>query len=186
MIDDHRTVEKLFKRFEKSGSNADKTREEIAEQVIEELSVHAVIEEQAFYPAIRRLKNLTDDVLEALEEHHVVKWVLSELEKMNPSDERFEAKFTVMMENVRHHVEEEENDMFKKVRRGMSREQLQALGTALEEAKMTAPRRPHPRAPDTPPGNMIAGALSAPLDAAINAGKNAVDAVRDFANRGND
>ena len=181
LIDDHRRVEQLFRRFKKSGDGAERTRGEIAETVIEELSVHAMIEEQAFYPAVRQVAKLEKMVLEALEEHHVVKVVLNELEKMNPSDERFEAKFTVMMENVQHHVEEEEQDMFPKVRRAMSREQLEALGAALVEAKGTAPTRPHPGAPDTPPGNMIAAAVTGPIDAAINAGKGAVEAVRNFA-----
>jgi hypothetical protein len=177
-------VEGLFKKFEGLGDRANKARGDVVAKVIEELSVHAVIEEQAFYPAIRaQAKNIESDVLEALEEHHVVKWTLSELEKMNPTDERYEAKFTVLMEAVRHHVEEEEGDMFPKVRKALGRDQLQAIGTALAEAKQTAPRRPHPRSPDTPPGNMIAGALSAPIDAALNAGQEAVDSVRRFANR---
>jgi len=152
--------------------------------VIEELSVHAVIEEQAFYPAVReRAKSIEDDVLEALEEHHIVKWVLSELERMSPTDERYEAKFTVLMENVRHHVEEEEGDMFPKVRRALSKEQLAEIGSALARAKESAPRRPHPRSPDTPPGNMIAGAIAAPIDAAMSAGQDAVDSVRKLASR---
>jgi hemerythrin superfamily protein len=185
LIDDHRTVEELFKKFEAAGSRANKTRQDVARKVIEELSAHAVIEEQAFYPAVRAMvEDAEDVVLESLEEHHVVKWVLSELEKMTPEDERFEAKMSVLMENVRHHVKEEEKDMFPKVRRTLSREQLQALGEALVGAKASAPRRPHPRQPDTPPGNMIAGALSAPIDAALQAGQNAVNEVRKLANRG--
>jgi hemerythrin superfamily protein len=183
LIDDHRTVEQLFGRFESSGPRANKSRGDIASRVIQELSVHASIEETAFYPAIRQVEGLEDEVLEALEEHHVVKLVLNELEKMNPTDERFQAKFTVMMENVRHHVEEEENEMFDKVRRAMSNEQLEALGAALQEARGTAPRRPHPAAPDTPPGNFLANAVAAPLDAALTAGANAVDSVRRLAGR---
>ena len=179
LIDDHDTVEALFKRFEKTGSGAKQARQEIVTRVIEELSVHAVIEEQAFYPAVRtQAEKLNDDVLEALEEHHIVKWVLDELQNMGPDDERYEAKFTVLMENVRHHVEEEESEMFPRVRKALSREQLETIGAALAEAKTTAPRRPHPRSPDTPPGNLIAGALSAPLDAARSVGENAVDAAR--------
>ena len=85
------------------------------------LSKHAAIEEQVFYPEVRRaVSSLGDEVLEALEEHHVVKWTLSELEGMTPEDERFQAKVTVLMENVRHHVREEERDLFPQVRKAMS------------------------------------------------------------------
>jgi hemerythrin superfamily protein len=184
LIDDHRTVEALFKKFEGLGDRANKARGEVVAKVIQELSAHASIEETTFYPAVREMvKSAEDVVLESLEEHHVVKWVLSELEKMSPDEERYEAKFTVLMENVRHHVEEEESEMFPKVRKALKKDQLQRLGNALTEAKMSAPKRPHPRSPDTPPGNLVASALSSPIDAALNAGKDAVNEVRKFANR---
>src|SRR4051812_7480932 len=110
---DHRTVEQLFKRFEKAGNSASDEKRAIVDRIIEELSIHAVIEEQMFYPVARATVDGAEDmVLESLEEHHIVKWVLSELDRMGPDDERFDAKVTVLMENVRHHVEEEENDFF--------------------------------------------------------------------------
>lgn len=169
---DHATVEGLFQRFEALGDKAKAGRKKVVQQIIRALSVHAAIEEQVFYPAVRRaVKAAEDDVLEALEEHHIVKWLLSELEGMEPDAERFVAKVTVLMENVRHHVQEEEKDLFPQVRKAMSRKDLDALGAAMEAAKKVAPTRPHPRAPDTPPGNVAAGAPAAVLDRAKDAGR---------------
>jgi len=163
---DHRTVEALFKKFERAGDRAYKTKRKLADQIISELSVHAAIEEQVFYPATREyVDSAEEDVLEALEEHHIVKWTLSELDGMDPKDERFEAKVTVLMESVRHHVKEEEEDMFPKVRKAMSRSALADLGERMDQAKRAAPTRPHPRAPDEPPGNIITGTVAAALDA---------------------
>jgi hemerythrin superfamily protein len=162
---DHKTVEKLFKQFEKTTQPAQQRR--IAEKVIEELSVHAAIEEMVFYPAVReRVPEAEDTVLEALEEHHVAKWVLSELEDMKPDHERFKAKMMVMIESVRHHVKEEESELFPEVRKVIKRKEMAELGEALEKAKKAAPTSPHPRAPDTPPGNLVAGAAAGVLDKA--------------------
>jgi len=174
-------VKQHFKTFEKSSESGVKRRKQTADKVIEALSKHAAIEEQIFYPEVRRsVPNVTDDVLEALEEHHIVKWTLSELEDMEPGDERFGAKMTVLMESVRHHVKEEERDMFPKVRKALSRAELDEIGAQLASAKTAAPSRPHPRTPDTPPGNVVAQALTAPLDAASKLGDVASRTVRDI------
>ena len=150
---DHRTVEQLFKRFEKAGDNAFVAKREIVDRIIEELSVHAAIEEQLFYPAARAtVPGVEDIALESLEEHHIVKWVLSELDGMAPTDERFDAKVTVLIENVRHHVEEEQTEFFPKVRDELGRKALNELGDAMAAAKASAPTHPHPRTPDTPAG----------------------------------
>ena len=172
---DHKTVSGLFKRFDKLGDSAHKTKRELVDKIIEELSIHAAIEEQIFYPAARECVPDTEDhILESLEEHHIVKWVLSELEGMDPGDERFDAKVTVLKENVEHHVEEEEQDWFPMVREAMGRKALQELGAAMEKAKKTAPTRPHPRSPDTPPGNLVVGAAAGIIDQARKTGKDAV------------
>jgi len=173
--DDHHTVAQLFTRFEKAGDEAYEAKRQIVERIIHELSVHAAIEELAFYPAVRReVKGAEDMALESLEEHHIVKWLLSELEGMDPRAERFDAKVTVLIENVRHHVEEEEDDLFPKVRDQMSRTRLAELGDRLAAAKKTVPSRPHPRSPDTPPGNLIAGAAAGLMDKATDVVKSAV------------
>ena len=162
---DHKTVEKLFKQFEKLGDNAHKTKRDVVDKIIEELSIHAAIEEQHFYPTIReKAPDVADEVLEGLEEHHIVKWTLSELEDMDPKAERFDAKVTVLIESVRHHVEEEESDMFPKVREALGRKELQEMGETMEKSKAISPKLPHPKAPDTPPGNLSAGPTAAAAD----------------------
>ncbi|MER6513518.1 hemerythrin domain-containing protein [Nonomuraea sp. NPDC001636] len=141
--EDHKTVEKLFKEFEKAGQDAHKTKQKIVAQVIEELTAHTYIEEKIFYPAARSgVPDTTDHVLESVEEHHVVVWMLSELKDLDPADERYDAKMTVLMENVRHHVEEEEKEWFPQVRESMGRNRLQELGEQMAKAKAEAPRDP--------------------------------------------
>ncbi len=169
---DHRKVEKLFKDFEKTESKQRKGA--IAKQIVAELAIHAAIEEQVFYPAVRQAigDEQKEMILEALEEHHVVKWELWEIEKMNPDDERFEAKVKVLKDTVMHHVEEEESLIFKAARESISTKQFNDLGTALEAAKRVAPKRPHPRAPDQPPGNLIVGIGAGMIDRARSAMRN--------------
>ncbi|MFE5561190.1 hemerythrin domain-containing protein [Streptomyces sp. NPDC056544] len=141
--EDHKTVEKLFKRFEKTSDDDAAERRSIADEVIEELTVHAWIEEKYFYPAAREAApDTTDHILESIEEHHAVVWMLSEIKDMDPGDERFKAKMSVLMEQVRHHVEEEEQDWFPDVRKAMGRNRLVELGEELEAGKKKAPRDP--------------------------------------------
>jgi len=141
--EDHKVVEKLFKQFEKAGDSAYAEKENIVQEVVRELTRHAYIEETIFYPAARQAVPQTEDhVLESVEEHHVVMWMLSELTHTDPHDERFDAKMTVLMENVRHHVEEEEQEWFPDVRTAMGRKQLQELGAKMETAKADAPSDP--------------------------------------------
>ena len=176
---DHKTVEGLFRRFEKLGDDANDERRRIVDEIIKELSIHAVIEELVFYPAVKGISDdLKDHVLESLEEHHVVKWLLSELENLPPTEERFEAKVTVLIENVRHHVEEEENEFFPEVRDALGRNTLAELGDLLDQAKSTVPTHPHPKAPDEPPGNAIAGLVSGLVDRARDAGARALAGAR--------
>jgi hemerythrin superfamily protein len=155
LVDDHNTVEDLFKRFEEAGDRAHKTKAGLVERIVKELSIHAAIEEQVLYPISRALdEEIEADVLEALEEHNVAKWLLSELDGMDPEEERFNAKVTVLMENVRHHVEEEESELFPLIQEHADSETLKMMSEAMTEARKTAPTRPHPRAADTPPGNV--------------------------------
>lgn len=176
---DHRTVEELFRQFEK-GRTGGRTKQQIVHELIKELSVHAAIEEKVFYPAVReQAKQKGEDlVLESLEEHHLVKVMLEELETMSPEDERYEAKVHVLMENVTHHAKEEEKEMFPQARKVMSAEELRDLGRDLEEAKKSAPTRPHPDAPDAPPGNLVTGPATAVMDAGRDMLRDSADQVR--------
>ena len=112
-------------------------------KIVNELTTHAFIEETIFYPAARAgAPDTTDHVLESVEEHHVVAWLLSELTKLDPSDERYDAKVTVLIENVEHHVEEEESEWFPQVRKALGRKRLVELGEQMAAAKADAPADP--------------------------------------------
>ena len=108
--EDHKKVKGLFEEFEQAEDAPAKQR--IVETVLKELEVHSKLEEELIYPAIRAEIDDDDLMDEALEEHHVVHGLIGELKKMKPSDARYDAKFTVLAENVRHHIKEEESDMF--------------------------------------------------------------------------
>ena len=177
---DHRSVEELFKRFEKAGDGARRTKRAIVDSVILELSRHAGIEELVFYPAVRaEVPDATSEVLEALEEHHLVKLALYELEDLDPADERFDAKMAVLMENVRHHVKEEEQELFPTVREHVGRARLRELGDELRAAKSRVPTRPHPGAPDEPPANALVDGAVAIMDRARTVGQRVVERVRE-------
>ena len=109
---DHKKVKGLFEEFEQAEDAT--TKQRIVETALTELEVHSKLEEELIYPAIRAEVDDDDLMDEALEEHHVVHGLLGELKKMKPSDERYDAKFTVLAENVRHHIKEEESEMFPK------------------------------------------------------------------------
>ena len=175
---DHENVEALFDRFERAGPDAYEEKAHIAEKAVELLSVHAAVEEEVFYPAIRvRLPEETAAVLEALEEHHAAKIMLAEIDRLAPGAERFDAKMTVLIESVRHHVTEEEGSLFPTVRDAFTAEELNKLGETMEAAKRTAPTRPHPHQPDTPPLNIVLGVPVAILDRAMTAGRKALNLV---------
>ncbi len=162
---DHKTVEDLFRRFEQAGERAYVEKRRLVDRMIEELARHAAIEEQLFYPTTRATVPSTHDIaLESIEEHHIVKWELQELKDMDPHDERFDAKVAVLMENVRHHVEEEESEYFPKVRDQLGRNDLQELGDKMEAIRKVAPTHPHPRLPQTPPFNVVAGLVAGAAD----------------------
>ena len=173
---DHGNVETLFKRFEATGPDDVDEKRRIVDLIIEQLSVHASIEEQLFYPAVRECgsEDAAKLTLEGLEEHHVTKATLSELEKLAPAHERFDAKVTVLIESVRHHVEEEENDLFPMVREALTGQQLDELGATMEEAKAAAPTRPHPMMPDVPPFNQLIGVPMAMADRVITTARDVV------------
>jgi len=141
--DDHKQIRKAFTDFEKAGESAHVEKGKIVDRIIELLTVHTYVENEVMYPRVRELlPDLEDDVLESYEEHHVADLLVVELASMKPTDERFTAKTTVLIENVRHHVEEEEGEWFPQVRAGLGRKQLQEIGAELLEARKQAPRRP--------------------------------------------
>jgi hemerythrin superfamily protein len=127
--EDHAAVEKLFKAFEGGDLS-------VVPRICDELDRHAELEEEVFYPSVRsEVEDQDDEVLEAVEEHHVVKILIAELRELEPSDETYKAKATVLMENVRHHIEEEEGEMFPAVRSALGRKRLQEIGARMDEAR---------------------------------------------------
>jgi hemerythrin superfamily protein len=140
---DHKEIRRLFREFQTTGDNAVKTKAKLVRKIIELLTVHTYIENEVMYPEVRALlPDLEDDVLESYEEHHVADILCGELAGMAPDAERFGAKSTVLIENVTHHIQEEEDEWFPQVRAGLSRKQLQEIGARLEEARAKAPRSP--------------------------------------------
>lgn len=157
---DHRRVKVLFRRLEQAKSKSE--RQKVGEEIIEELSVHAAIEEQLIYPMVRRgsAKRAEESVLNALEEHHVMKLVLAELDGMDAGDERYLAKFHVVREAVESHIDEEETKLLPALERALEPELSRNLADAMRMMKAAAPNHPHPMAPDEPPGNLVAAMLA--------------------------
>jgi hemerythrin-like domain-containing protein len=140
---EHKEIRKAFRAFEKAGENAYATKGKLVDKIIELLTVHTYIENEVMYPRVRELlPEVEDDVLESYEEHHVADVLVMELSMMKPDHERFTAKTTVLIENVDHHIDEEEKDWFPKVREGLGRKVLQDLGADMLEARKKAPTRP--------------------------------------------
>ena len=140
---DHKEIRKAFRDFENAGENATVTKGKLVDKIIELLTVHTYIENEVMYPRVRELlPEIEDDILESYEEHHVADVLVMELFAMKPDAERFTAKTTVLIENVRHHIEEEEDEWFPKVREGLGRKVLQEIGAEMQKARTTAPKHP--------------------------------------------
>jgi iron-sulfur cluster repair protein YtfE (RIC family) len=133
--EDHQKVAGILEKIDATTERGVKTREELFTQLKNELDVHAEIEETIFYPALEQHEETRDITLEGIEEHRIVKELLAELDAMSKDDEIWTAKMTVLKENVEHHVEEEEGEMFPKARKALTKEEIEALGTRLEAAK---------------------------------------------------
>lgn len=140
---DHQEIRRQFKRFQQTGDDATAAKGKVVDKIIELLTVHTYLENEVMYPEVRRLlPDLEDDVLESYEEHHVADLLVAEIAGLEPDAERFDAKVTVLIENVTHHMDEEEQDWFPKVRAGLGRKQLQELGARMIELRASAPTRP--------------------------------------------
>ena len=132
---DHDKVKKLLTEGDATTERAEKTRPQLLATIKQELSVHEDIEETIFYPALKEHPKAKEIVNEAYEEHNVVDTVMAELEATDVTDERWAAKFTVMKENIEHHIEEEEGEMFKQARSVFDADELQALGDRMAARK---------------------------------------------------
>jgi hemerythrin-like domain-containing protein len=133
--DDHDTVKGILEKLDATTERGVKTREELFTRIKRELEVHEAIEEEVFYPALKEHPKAKELVLEAYEEHDVVDMVMAEIETVPFEDETWGAKFTVMKENLEHHIEEEEGEMFPQARQVFERQELVELGERMRARK---------------------------------------------------
>ncbi|HTH70310.1 MAG TPA: hemerythrin domain-containing protein [Candidatus Saccharimonadales bacterium] len=133
--EDHDKAKKLMAELEETTERGVRTREQKWTKLLKELTIHENIEEEIFYPALAEHPKAKDLVLEAMEEHHLVDDIVEQLKDTPFDDEHWAAKFKVTKENVEHHIEEEETEMFKVARQVFSKEELDELGSRLEATK---------------------------------------------------
>ena len=133
--EDHDKVKKMLEELDSTTERGVKTREDLFTKVKHELEVHEQIEEEIFYPALKDHPKTKELTLEAYEEHHVVDIVMAEIERVPFDDETWGAKFSVMKENLEHHIEEEEGEMFKQARQVFDKDELGQLGERMAARK---------------------------------------------------
>ncbi len=178
---DHQQLERLFKRMEHALSRGhSRSRAAALRDITRELSIHAAIEEQFLYPALRN-GDAGHPELHAIEEHHAVKMTLAELQTTSPADPRFATKVHLLVRNVRDHIEHEERDLLPMIEDRLEPDELRELGSALANAKLLSPTRPHPRAPEMPPANLVAGPMVGIIDRLRDAFAAGGTALRDAA-----
>jgi hemerythrin superfamily protein len=164
IVSDHREVEGIFKELE-SKQGSPQHRRDLADHVIAELVRHSVAEEQYMYPAAREALADGDEVVDhELEEHAEAEKVMKELDGLDADDPDFDRLLTTLIEDIRHHIEDEETDLLPKLQEACTSEQLEDLGEKVLRAKAMAPTRPHPAAPDKPPANKLLGPGAALVD----------------------
>jgi hemerythrin superfamily protein len=168
IVTDHREVEQIFRELE-TRQGTPEHRRSLADHVITELVRHSVAEEQYMYPAARRYLENGDELADhELEEHAEAEQVMKQLEGIPADDPRFDQLLGDLMKDIRHHIEDEEEDLLPKLQQACSAEDLRDLGEKVVKAKKIAPTRPHPAAPDKPPANRI-----------LNPGAGLIDRLRD-------
>ena len=136
--EDHDRIKPLLAEIKETTDRAEKTRGELFSRIKQELTVHEIIEEEIFYPTLKEHPKAKEIVLEGYEEHDVVSTLMGELDGMDPTDERFGPKAKVMAENVEHHIEEEEGEMFEAARQVFDRDELEELGERMARRKESA------------------------------------------------
>ena len=167
LTDQHDRIRELFEALDRRAPGASQVKIDEVRELLSTLVKHAEIEETVFYPAVRAALSEDDLVDESLEEHHAAEVLLFELERSPAGAERYDAKITVLSELVLHHIEEEETELFPKVREAIDGERRRDLGRQMERAWHLAPSRPHPASPDTPPGNRLLALPAAGLDLVV-------------------
>jgi hemerythrin HHE cation binding domain-containing protein len=143
LVNDHRELQDLLKRGEETSARAARERKGLLDTISAKLTVHETIEEKVLYPALEAHPETHAIVLEGFQEHHVADLIVKELFDTSTSAEEWSAKFKVLKENIEHHIEEEEGEMFRSARGVMTQEELVALGAKMAKMKAEAesPRR---------------------------------------------
>lgn len=146
LTQDHKTVKELFEKYENLSDRSTASKKKLATQICLELTKHATAEEEIFYPAVREASGDTEDLVdEATVEHASAKDLIAQILEMNPGDDLYDAKVKVLSEQIEHHVEEEEKEMFPKARK--AKLDLAALGEAIaarkEEVELPVSTLPH-------------------------------------------
>lgn len=160
---DHREVNQMFGRFQRA--NKPETLDEIAKEIIRELSIHAAIEEQFVYPLIRRKVDDGDGLADhAIDEHQEVKELLDKLEKMEPTQKQFTQTMEKLIESVREHVAEEEGEVLPKLREATTADLRGKVGELAGKAKSVVPTHPHPMVPGTATAQLLAGPWASLVD----------------------
>lgn len=155
LADDHRQVEQAFQELE-AREGSPEHRRAVADHVIAELVRHSVAEEQYLYPVARRVLPGGSDLVEhEISEHAEAERTMKQLDGLDPSDPRFDQLLGTLMNDIRDHVKDEEEDLFPRLREACSADELEDLGEKIVKAKEAAPTRPHPMAPDRPPMNKV-------------------------------
>jgi hemerythrin superfamily protein len=162
---DHHEVEQMFTELEQLGTADVEQRQTLTEKVIIELVRHSVAEEAYLYPAVRDLLPDGDQLADReLAEHAQAEETMKQLERTDAGEARHAELLAQLMAEIRDHVAEEEGDLFPRLRGSATPEQLAKLGSKVKAIKKIAPTRPHPAAPDTPPGNKLMGPATGLID----------------------
>lgn len=163
LTNDHREVDELFRRV--NLSSKDESIEELTKQIVHELSVHAAVEEQFVYPLLRmKVEGGRELADEAIEEHQQAKRLLADLEKLDAGSAEHGRTMEQLIEDVRHHVEEEESEVFPRLRESLDEKARERLGTVVEQAKKVVPTHPHPLVPGTATAQLVAGPWASMVD----------------------
>jgi hemerythrin superfamily protein len=172
LVTDHREVEQIFRELE-DPATASARKEELASVAIAELVRHSVAEEQYLYPATREALPDGDRIADKeIEDHSTAEELMKRLERLEPGQAEYDSVVQALIAEVREHIQDEERNLFPRLREACSVEQLADLGAKIDRAKRIAPTRPHPSAPDRPPANKL-----------LAPGAGLVDRVRDALSR---
>ena len=177
LVDDHRRTEALFAEFQ---SSSGVEARDLLQDIVRELSIHAAVEEQALYPAMRQsLPNGDEKVDHAIDEHQQVKEILVELDGAEPGDQDVASRVRALAESVEKHVSEEEKELFPALRDALGPAALTEMAIVAEKARGAAPTRPHPHAPSSGAAQAVAGTVAGVVDKAR-------DTARRIVQRGGD